>query len=206
MAQCGQPDVFVSVGLCCGGVRQVGETGPDVCLTRQRSILALFLDADLLGLGALDRAASGQALVAQHAQGFNFRTLASHFAVFQHLDVAGAGLAVLVNRFLALWHGAPKHQQFANVLNWRGVEFVGQGLKHGLTGSAVVRENANFDKSVRVQRGIGFFFNGGGQAITTDHHDGVEVMGFGAVFFTLGGGQLNLRHTAIIGHEGKNES
>jgi hypothetical protein len=52
---------------------------------------------------------------------------------------------------------------------------------------------------VGVERGVGFYFDGSGKPITTDHDDWVEVMRFRAMFFTLGGGQLNLRHNRIIG-------
>ena len=92
------------------------------------------------------------------------------------------------------------------MLNGRCIKFVGQGLKHGFTGCAVIRENTNFYQSVRIQSGVGFFFYGVSEPIASDHDHGVKVVGFGAVFFALGGGQLNLRHTDIIGHEGKNES
>jgi hypothetical protein len=49
------------------------------------------------------------------------------------------------------------------------------------------------------ERGVGFFFDGSGQAVATDHDHGVEVVGFSAVNFAFGGGQLNLRHNSIIG-------
>jgi hypothetical protein len=39
------------------------------------SVVAAFFDRFLLGLGPLDLAASGQALVAQHTNGFDFRAL-----------------------------------------------------------------------------------------------------------------------------------
>jgi len=58
---------------------------------------------------------------------------------------------------------------------------------------------------MRIQGGIGFPFYGGAQSIATDHDNGVQVMRLRTVLFALGGGQLNLRHGAIIGYEGQNE-
>ena len=176
------------------------------CSSRHLSGLTLFLDADLLGLGPFDRTTSGKALIAKNTQGLDFRALATTFAVLEYFEVARTGHAVLVNRLFPLRHGAPEHQQFANMLNWRGVEFVSQRLKHGFAGSAVIRKNADFDQSMGVQGGVCFLFDGGSESITADHDDGVKVMGFGALFFALGRGQLNLGHAGIIGHEGKNEN
>ncbi|MEY3445921.1 MAG: hypothetical protein RIR45_676 [Pseudomonadota bacterium] len=51
---------------------------------------------------------------------------------------------------------------------------------------------------MRVQGGIDFFFYVVGEAISTDHYNGVKVVGFGAVVFALGGCQLNYGHTGII--------
>ena len=176
------------------------------CTPSHSSGLALFFDADLLGLGTFDRTTSGKALIAKNTQGLDFRALATTFAVLEYFEVARAGHAVFINGFFPLRHGAPEYQQFANMLNWRGVEFVSQRLKHGFAGSTVIRENADFDQSMGVQGSVDFFFDGGGKAIATHHDDGVKVVGFGAVFFALGRGQLNLGHAGIIGHEGKNEN
>lgn len=166
----------------------------------------MFLDADLLWLGTFDRATGRQALIAKDAQRFYFWTLATAFAVLEYFEVAWTRHAVFIDRFFLVRHGAPKHQEFADVLNGRGIELVGQGLKHGFARGAVVGKDANLDQSMGVQGSVGFLFDGGGEPVTTDHHDGVEVMGFGALFFALGWGQLNLGHAGIIGHEGKNES
>ena len=86
------------------------------------------------------------------------------------------------------------------------IEFISQCLKHGLACCAVIRENADLDQAVGVQGGISFLFDGGCESIATDHDNGVKVVGFGAVFFALCRGQLNLGHAGIIGHEGKNEN
>jgi hypothetical protein len=39
---------------------------------------------------------------------------------------------------------------------------------------------------VGVQAGIDFFFDTGSEAVTTDHHHRIEVVGLGAVIFALG--------------------
>jgi hypothetical protein len=83
-------------------------------------------DRFLLGLGALDLAAGCQALVAQHAQDFDFGALAATFAVLEDLELARAGHAVFIDRFFFFGLGAPQHQQFADVLDGRGVQFGGQ--------------------------------------------------------------------------------
>jgi hypothetical protein len=40
-----------------------------------------------------------------------------------------------------------------------------------------------------VQGGVGFFFDGGSQAIAANHHHGVEVVRVGPMGFALGWGQ-----------------
>jgi len=92
------------------------------------------------------------------------------------------------------------------VLNRCGIEFVSQGLEHGFARGPVVRKDADLDQSVGIQSSVGFFFDSGGKPISTHHDHRVKVVRVGAVFFTLGRGQLNLGHAGIIGHEGKNES
>ena len=175
-------------------------------LSRKVSGLTALLDADLLGLGALDLAARREALIAKNAQGFDFRSLACLFAVLEDFEIAWTRHAVFIDSLFPLGHGAPQDQQLAYVLNGCGAQFVGQGLKHGFACCAVVREDPYLDQAVGVQGRISFFLDGGGKPVTAHHHDGVKVMRFGAVYFALGGGQLNLRHAGIIGYEGKNES
>jgi len=85
------------------------------------------------------------------------------------------------------------------VLDGRCVEFVRQGLEHFFAGNAVIVKDTDFDQSMGVEGGIDLFLDVGGQAIATDHDDGVEVVGFGAVFLALGRSQLNLGHVGIIG-------
>ena len=169
--------------------------------------MTAFLDADLLGrLGALDLATCCEALIAKNAQGFDFWTLACLFTVFEYFEIAWAGHAIFIDNLFPLGHGPPEHQEFSDVLNGSSIEFVSQGLEHGFTGCPVVRKDADLDQSVGVQSSVGFLFYSGGEPITTNHDHRVKVMRFGAVFFALGRGQLNLGHTGIIGHEGKNES
>jgi len=92
------------------------------------------------------------------------------------------------------------------VLNRGGVELVSQGLEHGFPRCAVVRKDTDLDQPVGGQGSVGFFFDSSGEPITANHDHRVKVVRFGAVFFALGRGQLNLGHAGIIGHEGKNES
>jgi len=51
---------------------------------------------------------------------------------------------------------------------------------------------------VGFQRGVGFANDGRRQAVTSDHHDRVQMMGQGAVNLALGGGEFYLRHARII--------
>lgn len=194
----------------CGDVLEVDATfldgnGSLPAARRPGSGLTALFDADLLRFGAFDLTPWGEALVAQHTQGFDFGTLATAFAVFQDFEVAGAGHAIFIDRFFPFRHRSPEYQQLADMLNWRGAKFVGQGMKHGFACGPIIREDTNLDQPVRVQGGIGFLFNRGGEPVTTNHDHRVKVMRFRAVFFALGGGQLNLRHGYIIGEEGKNE-
>lgn len=85
------------------------------------------------------------------------------------------------------------------MLNWCSIEFFTQGLQHNFTCAAVVRENTDFDQAMGIQRCIGFFFDGRGQSIATDHHDRIEMVSVGALFFALGRSQMNQGHGAIIG-------
>jgi hypothetical protein len=74
-------------------------------------------------------------------------------------------------------------------LNGRCIQLVGQGLKHRFTGGAVIGEDPHFDQAMGIQGRIGFFFDGGGQAITANHHHRVEVVRIGPMDFALGWGQ-----------------
>jgi hypothetical protein len=169
--------------------------------------LTALLDADLLGwLGALDLATCCEALIAENAQSFDFGTLASQFAVFEHFEIAWAGHAIFIHNLFPLGNRPPKHEKFPDVLNRGRIEFVSQGLEHGFPRRPVIRKDADLDQSVGVQSCVGFFLYSGGKSITTHHDHRVKVVRVGAEFFALGRGQLNLGHTCIIGHEGKNES
>ena len=161
--------------------------------------MTAFFDADLFRFGTFDLTARRETLVAEHSQGFYFRALARLLAVFQHFEVAWARHAIFINHFFTLGHRTPKYQKFADVLNWRGIEFVSQSLEHGLSRCAVIRKYADLDQSVRVQGGIGFFLDSVSETVSPHHDHGVQVVGVGAVFFALSRGQLNLGHADIIG-------
>ena len=200
LAQSWQRDVCAAVAVRYGDMLEVNVAAPDGLG------LTAFFDADLFRFGAFDLTACCQALVAKHPQCFDFGALAAALAVFKDFKVTGAGHTVFVNRFFPFWRGAPEHQEFANMLNRRGVKFVRERLKHGFSRDAVVRKDTNFDQSVGVQGGVSFFFNRGSETVTAHHHDRIKMVSFGTVYFALSRGQLNLGHPGIIGHEGKNES
>jgi hypothetical protein len=144
--------------------------------------------------GALDLAARSEALVAQHAQLLDLGALAAALAVFEHLDVAWAGHAVLIDRTFLDGLGAPQYQQLADVLDGGCVEFGGQLLVHQLARHAVIVENAHLDQAMGVQGGVDFLLDRRGESIAADQDDGVQVVGIGALFPALGGSQLNLGH------------
>jgi hypothetical protein len=124
--------------------------------------------------------------------------LATAAAVLQDLKITGSGHAIFGNGFFLLRQGAPKHQQFSDVLNGRCAQVIGQLHVHGFAGCTVVSQNANFDQAVGFESGVSFFDNGGCEAIIANHDNGVEVVRFSSVNLALGGGQLNLGHGAII--------
>jgi len=167
--------------------------------SKARSVLGGLLGAALLWLlGAAHVAAWRQALVAQNAQGFDFRTLAVAAAVLQDFDVARAGHTVFAD-FLFLWNRrAKQHQQLANVLNRRGIELVRQGLEHVLAAGPVVRQNTDFDQAVGIERTIDFFLDAFCQTVGANHDNRVEVVRISAVIFALGRGEDYFGHGAII--------
>ena len=160
-------------------------------------LIALF-DRFLFHFGTLDLTARGQALVAQDTQCFHFRPLATAAAVLQDLKITGSGHAIFGNGFFLFRQGAPKHQQFADVLNGRSAQVIGQLVEHGFAGNAVVTQHTNFDQAVGFEGGVCFFDNGRREAIVANHDNGIEVVRFGSVNLALGGSQLNLGHSAII--------
>ncbi|BDB70815.1 hypothetical protein CTTA_4228 [Comamonas testosteroni] len=56
-----------------------------------------------------------------------------------------------------------------------------------LAGCTVVAENADLDQTMGIECGVHFLLNGSGQTIATDEDDGVQMVGFGAVFPALRG-------------------
>ena len=163
--------------------------------------MAAFFDADFgLGFGASHIAARSESLVAQHPQCFHLRALTGALAVFQHLEVARTGHAVFVHSFFFFYirFGSPQHQQLSDVLNRGCAELIRQRLEHRFPRNPVIREHPDFDQSVGVECGIGFVFDIGGQAVATDHDNRVKMVRVCAVDFALSGGELNMRHAAII--------
>ena len=84
------------------------------------------------------------------------------------------------------------------MLNGGRVELIGERLKHVFAGLAVVAEHTNFDQTVGVQSHLGFFEHRRGETVVANHHDGVEMVRFGAVNFALCRGELNGGHGGII--------
>jgi 23S rRNA (uridine2552-2'-O)-methyltransferase len=157
-----------------------------------------LLDRSLLGFGALDLTPCGEPLVAQHPHGFDLGALTTTAAVLQHLEVARAGFAFLVQDFFLDGFRAPQHQQFADVLDGGSVETVRQGLEQGVSDGAVVAQHTHLDESVGIESGVDFSLHGVGQAVLADHDDGFEMVRQRAVFLALSGRELNGRHGGII--------
>jgi hypothetical protein len=84
------------------------------------------------------------------------------------------------------------------VLDGRGAELVAELLVHRLAGIAVVPQYPHLDQAVGVEGGVGFLLHGGREPVVADHHDRVEVMGFGPMRLALGYGQLDRWHPRII--------
>ena len=101
----------------------------------------------------------------------------------------------------------PQDQQFADVLDGRGAELVGQLGEHGFACGTVIAQHTDFDQAVGIQGRFGFLDDGRGQPIAADHDDGIEVVGIGAKNFALGRCELYLGHPRIIpARTQKNES
>lgn len=168
------------------------------CPCCTRSLRLAFLEAFLLYFCPLDCAARGQALVAQHAHGFDLWSLSAPAAEFQHLDFPGCCSALFINGFDFFWNRSPQYKQLADVLDGSRIQCVGQCLKHGLSGRTVVGEHPDFDESVCVEGMIGFARDGFGESIVTDKDHGSKVMRLGAVFLALYWIEFDLRHGTII--------
>ena len=162
--------------------------------------LAAFLQAYLgLGLGTTYIAARCQSLVTQYAQGLDLGALTCALAVFQYLEVAWTGHAVLIRHAFLFQLRAPQHQQFTDVLDGRGVELVGKRCEHGFTGTAVVGKNTHLDQPMGGQGGVDFLFDVGAQAVAADQNYRVEMVGVSTVNLALRRSQLNMWHVGIIG-------
>lgn len=90
----------------------------------------------------------------------DFWALAALFAELEHLDIAWARHAVFIHGFGFGRHGAPEHQQFANVLHGGCIEFGCEFLVHQLAGGAVIAKDADLDEPVGIEGGIHLFLHG----------------------------------------------
>jgi len=124
--------------------------------------------------------------------------LTGAFAVFQNLEIAWTGHAILVHYPFFFHFRAPQHEQLPNVLDRRCIEFVGQRLEHGFACRAVIGKHPDLDQAVGVECGIGFLLDRLCEPVVSNHHDRIEMMRLGAVLLALGGGELDLRHVGII--------
>ena len=166
-----------------------------------------FFERLLFGFGSFDLAACSQSLIAQNSNRFDFRTLTTSCAVFQDFEVTRTRFAVLIDFFGFLRLGAPENQQLANVLDRCCVELFCQLSKDGFALSTVVAQHTDLDQPMGIQGGFGFFDDGRGQSVASNHDDWVKVVGIGAKNFALGRCELYLGHPRIIpARTQKNES
>jgi len=84
------------------------------------------------------------------------------------------------------------------MLNGRGRKLVGQFRQEHFAGLPILAEDPDLDQSVRLQCPVDLLLDGAGQAFAADHDHRIEVVGGRAVFLALSGGQVDLRHGAII--------
>ena len=84
------------------------------------------------------------------------------------------------------------------MLNRGSAEFVRQGRQHLFPSLPLVGKHPELDQTVSLQGGVRFLANGIGQAICSDEHHGVQVMGVGAQAATFGGRQQDGWHPLII--------
>lgn len=130
-------------------------------------------------LSAFDIAALRDALVAFDQNLFGTRTLMGNL-LFDDGDATharafgfGSGFAEQTlcqgGFFRCAAFGPVNHQQFADVLYQRAVQFFANGLRIGGAGFFVVGEDANFDERVRIQRTLDFSHDRFGQSGVTYH-------------------------------------
>jgi len=84
------------------------------------------------------------------------------------------------------------------VLDRGGVELFAECREDFVARRPVVREDAYLDQAVGPEGRIGFLDDGRREALAADHHDGIQMVGVGAMRLALGRGQLYGRHASII--------
>ena len=85
------------------------------------------------------------------------------------------------------------------MLDGRGAQFVAQPRQHLFAGCALVAEHPHFDQAMGLEGVIDFLGDRGGQAVASDHHHGVEMVGVRAMRFAFGGSECYACHAGIIG-------
>lgn len=162
-------------------------------------VVALFFDADRTLLDALDLTAGSNSLVAHDFYLGDCRATGAAARGFDYGHDARAWVPALAGLLFLGRNRPPQNQKLSDVLNGRGIERVAQGRPDRLPSFSVVRKNANLDKAMRLERGIGFFDDGGCQTVATDQHDGIKMMCVSPMGFALSWGQCNCGHPRIIG-------
>jgi hypothetical protein len=152
----------------------------------------------LLGLGSLDLPTRSQSLVSKNADHLDLRTLTASLAEFEDLEIPGAGFAVFILRAQLFCFGTPEDELFADVLDWSSGQLLAHLGEHALALAAIIAKDAYLDETVRAQGCIGFLQDRGGQAVRTNHHNRVKVVGLGTKVLAFSGGKKESSHHRII--------
>ena len=132
-----------------------------------------------------------------------FLTCGRWLPLFENLSTLttfGPGIAVFALGLLLRRRRAPEHQQLADVLDRRGAE--ARRRSSARSASRAARSSEKTRTLIRpwalsaasISRRTAAV-----SAVVADHDDRVEVMGVGALFLALGGGQEEGGHAPIIG-------
>ena len=88
------------------------------------------------------------------------------------------------------------------MLHGRRVEIVRDLLQHGVTGVAIVAENADLDQPVRQEVDVDLVQDGRRQAVVTDHHDRIEMVRLCAQRPARIGSELEFHQASIVDKNG----
>ena len=121
------------------------------------------------------------------------------FREAHNLDISRTGQSVFALDCFLVRDGAPKDQQFANVLDGRRAEIVRQGNEQLVAKEPVIGKHPNLDEPVRAQRRVEFLPDGVSHAFRSNHDHRDEMMSFSSTVLALGRRQFYERHGSIIG-------